>query len=190
MNTAKQMTWLLFALVSLAFSGWYFASSKHVTRLDAYTLSTTADTIIHALTVHQFDINGHLVHSLKTPLLRHIALNNTHWLKTPHIIVQQDNQPAWDIHAEQATALYGGQQITFNKNVVIHQNKDEHTEESTFTTQEITYFTKDKLATTPLDITYERAGNIVQSKGMKAYLADKRVVLLSNARGTYVPNHG
>lgn len=184
------MTWLLLALVSLAFSGWYFASSKAVMRLDAHTLSTTADTVINELSVHQFDTNGHLVHSLTTPLMRHISLNNTNWLKSPHIIVKQDNQPAWEIHAEQATALYGGQQITFNKDVVIHQNKDEHTEESTLSTDSMTYFTKDKLATTLLDITYERAGSIVKSTGMKAYLADKRVVLLSNARGTYGPNHG
>lgn len=190
MNATKQMTCLLLALISLAFSGWYFASSKIVTRLDAHTLSTTADMVINNLTVHQFDTNGRLVHYLETPLMRHIATNNTNWLKDPHIIIKQDNQPAWEIHAQQATALYGGQQITFNKDVVIHQNKDEHTEESTLTTEAMTYFTKDKLATTLLDITYERAGSMVQSTGMKAYLADKRVVLLSNARGTYGPNQG
>lgn len=184
------MTWLLLALISMAVSGWYFASSTPMKRLDAKTLSTTADTVINELTVHQFDTNGRLVNYLKTPLMKHVAHENTNWIKEPHIIVTQDNQPAWEIRAQEATAVHGSQEITFNKNVVIHQNKDEHTEESTMTTEAITYFTKDKLATTPLEITYERAGSIVQSTGMRAYLADKRVVLLSNARGTYGPNHG
>ena len=184
------MTWLMLTLICLAFSGWYFASSKQLIHLDANTLSTTPDTVIQGLSVHQFDTDGRLVHALKTPLMRHITLNNTNWLQDPLIVIHQDDQPAWEIHAHEATALYGSQQITFNKNVVIHQNKDAHTEASTLTTETLTYFTKDKLATTLLDMTYERGGSVVQSTGMKAYLADKRVVLLSHARGTYAPNHG
>lgn len=190
MNAAKQAAWLFIALICMACSSWYFASSSVVIKLDAHTLSTTTDMIVNHLTVHQFDTEGRLANYIQTPLMHHIAENNTHWLKTPHIIVSQQNQPAWEIHAQQATALYGGQQITFNQNVVIHQGKDKNTQESTLTTETITYFPKDKLAKTPLDITYERAGNIVQAKGMEAYLSEKRVKLLSQARGTYAPSTG
>ena len=190
MNAARQAIWLFITLIGLAGSGWYFASVKPMHKLDEHTLSTTADMMIRNLTVHQFDTNGRLANYLKTPLMHHISANNTHWLKTPHIVIAQENQPAWEIHAEQATALNGGQQITFNKNVVVHQEKDKHTQESTLKTEAITYFPKDKLASTLLDVTYERPGNTVQSTGMKAYLAEKRVLLLSKARGTYEPNNG
>jgi lipopolysaccharide export system protein LptC len=190
MIATKQAAWLFAALLCIACSSWYFASSPIVVKLDKHTLSTTADMIINNLTVHQFDTEGRLVNDLKTPLMRHISANNTHWLKNPRIIVSQQNQPAWTIHAQQATALHGGQQIIFNENVIIHQEKDEHTQESTFKTESITYFPKDKLATTLLDITYERPGNIVQSTGMKAYLAEKRVQLLSQAKGTYEARDG
>ena len=190
MNAVKQSVWLFAVLLCLACSSWYFASTKKMIKLDAHTLSTTADMVIDNLTVHQFDTNGHLVNSLQTPVMRHISMNNTHWLKTPHIIITQENQPAWEIHAQQATALYGGQQITFNKDVIIHQEKDEHTQESTLKTESMTYFPKDKLATTLLEVTYEQPGNIVQSKGMTAYLAEKRVKLLSQARGVFNPSRG
>ena len=190
MNAAKQAAWLFLALLCITCSSWYFASSPVVIKLDAHTLSTTTDMTINQLTVHQFDTEGRLVNYLKTPLMRHISANNTHWLKTPHIIISQQNQPAWEIHAQQATALHGGQQITFNKNVVVHQDKDEHTQESTLKTEAITYFPKDKRAKTLLDVTYERTGNIVQATGMEAYLAEKRVKLLSQARGTYEPGTG
>ena len=190
MNAAKQAIWLFVALISLACSGWYFASVKVVRKLDEHTLSTTADMVINNLTVQQFDTNGHLVNYLKTPIMRHISLNNTHWLKSPQIIITQQNQPDWEINAEQATALNGGEQITFNKDVVIHQGKDEHTQESTFKTEAMTYFPKDKIASTLLDVTYEQPGNIVKSTGMKAYLAEKHVVLLSQARGVFNPSTG
>ncbi len=190
MMATKQAAWLFAALICMACSGWYFASPTVVNKLDARTLSTTADMVIYNLTVHQFDTNGRLVHYLMTPLMRHVPENNTHWLKSPHIVVTQLDQPAWDIRAQQATALYGGQQITFNRNVIAHQPSDEHTQESTFKTEAITYFPKDKLATTLLAVTYERPGNLVQATGMKAYLAEKRVQLLSQARGTYEVQHG
>ena len=190
MIATKQAAWLFAALICIACSSWYFASSPVVVMLDKHTLSTTADMVINNLTVHQFDTEGRLVNYLQTPLMRHISANNTHWFKTPHIVVSQQNQPAWDIHANQATALYGGQQITFNDSVVIHQEKDENTQESTFKTESITYFPKDKLATTLLDISYERPGHTVQATGMKAYLAEKRIKLLSQAKGTYEARDG
>ena len=190
MNAARQAAWLFIALLALAGSGWYFASSKLVIKLDDQTLSTTPDTIISQLTVQQFDVKGQLSQYLQTPLMSHTPLDNTHQLETPHIIIAQLNQPSWEIHALEATALHGGKQITFKNNVMIRQKKDEHREETTLTTEELTYFPKTQLATTQKEITLVQAQNTVQSTGMKAYLAENRVQLLNNARGTYAPNHG
>ncbi len=190
MNAAKQAAWLFIALLALAVSGWYFASATAVIKLDNQTLSTSPDTIIKHLTVQQFNANGTLRHSLKTPLLRHIPFDNTHQLTTPYIIIFQPNQPAWEINAKTATALHGGEQITFNNHVVVHQKQDANRQASTFKTEELTYFPKQQLATTPKEITFEQAGNVVHSTGMKAYLAQNHIQLLNNASGTYAPNHG
>ena len=46
---------------------------------------------------------------------------------------------------------------------------------------------KNKLRLLYLPVTLEQAGDIVQSTGMTAYLKEKRVKLLSQARGRYVP---
>jgi len=190
MNAAKQATWLFITILALAGSGWYFASSTPVIKLDDQTLSTTPDTIIRELTVQQFDAKGQLSHYLQTPLMHHVPMDDTHQLDTPHIIIAQPNQPSWEINAREAIALKGGHHITFKKNVTIHQKKDEHREETTLTTEELTYFPKTQLAITEKNITMMQAKNTVRSTGMKAWLADNRVQLLSNARGTYAPNHG
>ena len=52
----------------------------------------------------------------------------------------------------------------------MHQKPGEKTQESTLKTEEVTYFPKEKKATTILFVTFEQPGNIVQSKGMNAYL--------------------
>jgi len=190
MNAGKQAAWLLTALIALACSGWYFASSTAVIKLDDQTLSTITDVIISDLTVHKYDTKGHLANYLKTPLMQHTPLNNSHWFKNPDIMIAQPNQPAWTIRSQEATSIRGGDEITFNRNVVIHQGHDQHTQESTLTTEEITYFPKTKFAMTKKDVTFVQPGNTIKSTGMNAYLAEKRVQLLSQARGTYEPNKG
>jgi lipopolysaccharide export system protein LptC len=189
MNAAKQATWLFFAMIALACSGWYFASTEAVTKLDEKTLATTADSVVMGLTVRQFDTKGTLANFLESPEMQHIPEKNTNLFKSPHIILAQENQPAWDIRSETAHSINKGDQITFIKKVIIHQGKDEHTQESTFKTEELTYFPKQKFATTARAIVFEQPGSIVYSTGMNAYLQDKHIELLGKAHATYEPKH-
>ncbi|MDP1602434.1 MAG: LPS export ABC transporter periplasmic protein LptC [Legionella sp.] len=189
MNAAKQATWLFFAMIALACSGWYFASRDTVVKLDEQTLATTADSVVIGLTVRQFDAKGSLANFLESPEMQHIPEKNTNLFKSPHIVLAQENQPAWDIRSEKAQSINKGEQITFIKKVIIHQGKDAHTEDSTFKTEELTYFPKQKFATTALAIVFEQAGSIVHSTGMNAYLNDKHIELLGKAHATYQPKH-
>lgn len=183
---AKQFAWLFVALITLIGTRWFYMDPAIVMKLDEHTLSTTPDQIIHELNVQQFDKKGRLIHSLETPLMHHIPTNNTHWIKTPHILISQENKPSWDIRSDEATAVNGGQKLTFNHNVIIHQEKDAHTSESTLKSESLTYYPKTKIATTKKDISFEQPGHQIQSTGMRAYLADNRV-LLKHARGKYDP---
>jgi len=181
---------ILFLLSSTLAVRLYFSNTTPKFQIDANTLLTTTDTVITQLNVRQYSALGQLTNTLQTPLMRHIPQNNTHWLKEPRIIIAQSNQPNWEINAEFATALYGGREITFNKQVRIHQNKGLHNEESTFTTELITYYPRTKLALTSKEILFEQPGNRVQSKGMRANLEKKHIQLLGQARGMYDPSHG
>jgi lipopolysaccharide export system protein LptC len=189
MNAAKQAAWLFLTLLALAGSGWYFASSKPVVRLDDLTLSTTPDTLIRGLTVQQFNTRGEVSHYLQTPLMQHIPRENTHLLETPDIMIAQPGKPAWEIHARKATALHGGQQITFQNEVVIHQTNDQHQQETTINTSELVYFPQKQMATTQKDITLLQGNNTVQSTGMKANLATHHIRLLNNTRVDQKDSH-
>jgi len=190
MNVANQATWLFFTLIILACSGWYFANLETVTKLDKETLSSTIDTTVSKLTVRQFSDEGLLINLLTTPLMQHIPKGDVHLLQTPHVIIAQKDQPTWEISSETARSFKGGKKITFIKHVVVHQNPGDKTQESTLKTEEITYFPKEKRATTDLFVTYEQPGNFIQSTGMNAYLDEKRVELLHQARGMYAPAKG
>lgn len=152
MSVVKQTIYLFATLIALAYSFWFFSNNTPKFKLDSKTLLETNDMLITNVSLRQYSKAGALAHSLNTPLIRHIPKNNTHWLKQPHIIVTRPNQPVWEINAEEATALYGGQEITLHQAVKIHQNQGNHNEETTFTAEEITYFPKTKIASTKKNV--------------------------------------
>lgn len=190
MNAAKQALWLFFTLIILAISAWYYSNMETATKLDNETLSSTIDATITQLTVRQFNSEGLLTNLLITPLMQHIPKEDIHLLQTPHITIAQVDQPSWDIRSLKAKSFNGGQRIIFSKEVIVHQNQGDKTQESTLKTEEVTYYPKEKKATTDLFVTFEQPGNIIQSTGMNAYLDEKRVELLHQARGSYVPAKG
>ncbi|WP_454781190.1 LPS export ABC transporter periplasmic protein LptC [Legionella sp. WA2022007384] len=188
MNATKQLIWLFFTLITLACSGWYYSHSTIKIRLDSETLANSVDTTIVNVKVRQFNPQGTIANILTSPFMQHIQNGNVYLLQNPHIIVSQEEQPPWDISSLKAKSFEGGKQITFTGNVVVRQKKG--AEESTLKTEEVTYFPKEKKASSDLLVTYEQPGNIVQSTGMNAYLDEKRVELLHQARGSYVPANG
>ncbi len=190
MSTIKQVIWGFFTLIILACTGWYYGHSSSIMRLDKETLANSVETTVSHLKVHQFDAEGTLINQLTTPLMQHIQKGNVYLLQTPHILISQDKQPPWNIRSNQAKSFEGGKYITFTGNVVVHQKQGNKTQESTLKTEEVTYFPKEKKASTDLLVTYEQPGNIIQSKGMNAYLDEKRVELLHQARGSYDPTNG
>ncbi|MGL5743100.1 MAG: LPS export ABC transporter periplasmic protein LptC [Legionella sp.] len=190
MNAAKQFIWLFFTLIILACSGWYYSHSSAFIRLDRDTLINSVDTTISNVTVRQFNQQGTLANLLRTPQMQHIQKDNVYLFQNPHILVSQEEQPPWDITSKKAKSFEGGKQITFIGNVVVHQKKGDKSQESTFKTEEVTYLPKEKKARTDVLVTYEQPGNIIQSTGMNAYLDEKRVELLHQARGSYVPENG
>lgn len=189
MNQAKQATYCFIALLLMACLAWYTASSSMEIISDDSLLSKTADVTVEQLTVHQYNQAGQLAHSLETVFLRHIPANDTHYLQTPNIMISQTNQAAWTIQSGHAVASNHGTIITFHQHVVIHQNASANNLESSFNTEEITYFPKEKKAVSTKDICFKQPGNLVESKGMNAYFDEKRIQLLSHARGRYESNH-
>ena len=190
MNTIKQVIWLFFTLIILACSGWYYSHSIPFIHLTHENLANSVETTLSHLKVRQFNKEGILVNLLTTPLLQHIQKDDVYLFQNPHILINQAEQPPWNIRANNAKSFKGNTSITFMGNVIIHQEQGNNTQESTMKTEAVTYYPKEKKASSDLLVTYEQQGNIIQSKGMNAYLDEKRVELLHQARGSYVPTNG
>lgn len=189
MNIIKQSTWFFLSILLIFCSGWYYSHMKPMIALDDDALATSIDTTIAHLTVKQFNETGELVNLLTTPKMEHIPKDNIHLLQAPKILIKQKDQPAWEITSLKAKSFNGGQRITFINDVVVHQASGKESQESTLKTQEVTYYPKEKKATTELFVTFEQPGNLIESTGMNAYLDEKRVELLHGAKGSYAPSN-
>lgn len=185
MNPSQQGVWVFFLLLALAGTGFYYASSS--SRQGTRMLNQTSDLIISNLSVKQFNEEGQLVHWLKSPKVWHSPESDTHFFKYPVLALKESNQEAWNITAKLAKADKKGQQVTFLQQVIVQQNKNQKGESSTLKTEELTYLPKDKLAQSNTAVSFEQEGSVVHSNGMKAFLEEKRIVLLSKARATFEP---
>lgn len=190
MNQLTRFASTILIVMIVVYCGWYLSNRDDVTTLNQEELSTTVDATATRLSVKQFDATGTLVNQLSSPEMQHIPKGNIHWFKNPKIIVVQDEKPAWNISARRAKSIEGGQRIVFMKQVVVHQNAGADTPESTLKTERITYYPDRKKAMTKALVTFEQPGNSMQSMGMNAYLAEKRVELLHRAKGIYDPKKG
>ena len=183
MNKIKQSLWFLSTSALLIYFGFTVLKVQPSYKLDANALSTTVDAVITQLTVYQFDETGQLTNHLFTPELQHVPANNTHELKTPQIVIKQLNEPDWKIESNHAQAIHGGEQIKFTGNVVVHQDE----KGNKLNTEELTYFAKQKLATSSTQVQFKQPGSTVNSTGMRAYLDKKYIQLLSQSHATFEP---
>ncbi|MBN9231346.1 MAG: LPS export ABC transporter periplasmic protein LptC [Legionella sp. 40-6] len=189
MNINKQLSWGLLTLITLVCSGWYYSQQGLFAQLDSESLANSIESTITNLRVIQYKEDGSLANLLTTPQVQHIPKGDLYYFQKPHIIITQEDQP-WDIRSVTAKSYDGGKRITFSGNVVVRQKITGSQDESILKTEEVTYFPQEKKASTDLLVTYEQPGNIIQSQGMNAYLEEKRVELLHQARGSYAPKNG
>lgn len=190
MNAAKQAIWIFAIMMALACSGWYFASEgTPKIRLNAASLANSADTIVLGLTVRQFSKTGILGDYLQSEEMQHVPSRDINLFRSPHVIIIQEKDPAWEIRSQRAESTDKGRQIAFFDEVIVHQEKGKTSEESTIKTERLFYFPQQKLATSDTAVVFKQTGSTVHSQGMKAYLENKQVELLGHARVIYEPRH-
>jgi len=190
MNATQGITSVFSILVILATSAWYFLTESSSPTLDQQILNNTPDHRFILLKIEQFDIKGNRLHSLKTPYAHHIPSEQHLWLKTPRIWVTEAKQPTWTIQSKEAVISDDGQEVVFKNQVEIEHSAFKNTPPGVLKSEQMSYFPKTHIASTPLKIIWEQNENTLEALGMKANLAEHQVDLLHNTRAIYRPAHG
>lgn len=175
-------------LMGLAYSVWLLHKSKpnptpvvtqEVFRPDAY-----AETVL-AIQINEQGIK----HSeIRAPEVIHFPYENSANITKPSMIIYSDKgEEPWYISSDSGKSVEGSQKITLEENVVLHQPAGPKNQAITINTTLLNVMPKENLVTTDKPIVFTQPGIVVTSIGMNAYMNDKRVELLSHAKGTYDP---
>ena len=90
----------------------------------------------------------------------------------------------WHVQSERGEVNPDGTEVELIDSVRVSRT-DEHNRNLLITTTRMTVFPQKQYAQTEQAVRIDGAGGVTTAKGMKAYLKDGRMNLLSNVRGQY-----
>jgi lipopolysaccharide export system protein LptC len=177
----------LLIIFAAGLSSWSILISQKP-RITAPGKSTEPDAFMENIIATIINKEGARSLLIESPRMVHYTDNDTTVIESPHITVYRDSPEPWHINSDFAKATQGTNKIFFWSNVVIHHPVDESTPITTFKTNTLTVYPKEKIAQTADEVTLTQPESIVHAIGMTANLNDGEIKLLSQARGEYVPS--
>ena len=105
-------------------------------------------------------------------------------LTTPDLHMYRGTEYPWHVQSERAEVNPDGTEVELIDNVRV-QRTDEKQRELVVTSSRMTVFPQKQYAQTEQAVRIDGAGGTTTGKGMKAYLKEGKIDLLSNVRGQY-----
>lgn len=143
--------------------------------------------------MREFTQDGSLRFHLKTPLIRHFQVSEKAssgdytLFDTPHLLFSgTDNKPAWNISAQLGRNDTNGELFTLN-NDVLAQQVSQTQGTITISTSEMRLNTREQFAETDKAVTMRSAKTHLETQGLRAYIKQDQIELISNVTGTYAP---
>lgn len=152
-----------------------------------YAFMTEIETI-------EYDTTGKLHYKLNTPAARYFQLDPVQAgpqdytvIDQPRIVIFSANDTApWHISAERGHSDANGQQVRLTTDVKAEQVSGRHGLMSV-TTSELLINPALQYAETDKPVNMRAQQSHIETVGMRAYLSEDRIELLSNVRGSYAP---
>ncbi len=134
----------------------------------------------------EFDKSGKLRYRFNAKLLEHFPIGDYTLVESPDVTLFHDDGTPWYISANQGRAASGNENIKLWDNVVIL--RDTPKDPLQMNTRTLTIVPKQDLAETAQDVVIKGQNGNVEATGMKAYINENRMELLSNVRVRHEPN--
>ncbi|HLA29435.1 MAG TPA: LPS export ABC transporter periplasmic protein LptC, partial [Pseudomonas sp.] len=130
----------------------------------------------------QFRADGSLDHVMTSSKLEHIKTSDITLLSNPDLLLYRGNVQPWHVQSSRGEVAPGGQEVELIDNVRVART-DAKGRPTILTSSRLTVFPDKEYAQTQQAVRIEAANGVTTAQGMKAYLNDGRMLLLSNVRG-------
>jgi len=145
------------------------------------------DYYMEKFTVTAMNSAGQPRYRLDGDHMQHYPDDDTTELTKPHIEIYAEAAPPWYIDAERGWVSADGELVLLLGGVLARQEDTAAKRTTTLTSDELRIRPNDEYAETDKPVTLKSGPNIVEAIGMRAYIREGRLQLLSNARGKYEP---
>jgi lipopolysaccharide export system protein LptC len=132
----------------------------------------------------QYLPDGGLQYDMTAERIEHLQASEVTLLTQPDMNLYRGTVYPWHVQSERGEVNPDGTQVELIDSVRIART-DQKARNTLITSSRMTVFPQKQYAQTEQDVRIEGAGGVSTGKGMKAYLNDSKINLLSNVRGLY-----
>ncbi|MCO7516963.1 LPS export ABC transporter periplasmic protein LptC [Pseudomonas guariconensis] len=140
----------------------------------------------YAINAHsvQFLPDGKLQYEMTADKVEHLKASEVTLVTKPDLHLYRGTPYPWHVQSERAEVNPDGSEVELIDKVRVARTDDKQ-RDTIITTTRMTVFPQKQYAQTEQAVRIDGAGGTTTGKGMKAYLKDGRMDLLSNVRGQY-----
>ncbi|MQU51515.1 LPS export ABC transporter periplasmic protein LptC [Pseudomonas sp. FSL R10-1339] len=178
---------VLFTVIASLFAAAGYWNIRPERFLNAPTLAVDESAIdYYATNAHsrQFLPDGKLQYDMTSEKLEHLKASEVTQMTQPKMQLYRGTAYPWNVQSERGEVNPDGTEVELIDSVRIART-DEKNRTTIITSTRMTVFPQKEYAQTERDVRIDGAGGVTTGKGMKAYLKDGRMDLLSNVRGQY-----
>ena len=132
----------------------------------------------------QFLPDGKLQYEMTSDKIEHVLSSEVTLMTKPDLQMYRGTAFPWHVQSERGEVNPDGTEVELIDSVRVART-DEKNRTTVITSSRMTVFPQKQYAQTERDVRIDGAGGVTTGKGMKAYLKDGRMDLLSNVRGQY-----
>ncbi|MBI6899868.1 LPS export ABC transporter periplasmic protein LptC [Pseudomonas putida] len=172
------------AAVLVAVGYWNISPESFLDQPQAQVDQSAID--YYAINAHslQFLPDGKLQYEMTAAKVEHLKATEVTLVTTPDLHMYRGTAYPWHVQSKRAEVNPDGTEVELIDDVRVART-DEKQRETIITSTRMTVFPQKQYAQTEQAVRIDGAGGTTTGKGMKAYLKEGRMDLLSNVRGQY-----
>ncbi|WP_068829539.1 LPS export ABC transporter periplasmic protein LptC [Pseudomonas sp. BMS12] len=142
------------------------------------------DFYVVGASTQQFQEDGKLHYEMTASKLEHLKASDITQVDKPDLQLYRGTQHPWHVRSDKGEVSPEGKEVELIDNVRIART-DAKGRPTVITSSRITVFPDEEYAQTKQAVRIEAANGVTTAKGMKAYMNDGKINLLSNVRGQH-----
>ncbi|MVW74741.1 LPS export ABC transporter periplasmic protein LptC [Pseudomonas xionganensis] len=172
------------ALLLAALGYWNISPDNLSGQNRSVTPQDTVDFYTQNTTTVQYMADGTVHYRVTAERTEHLQTTDITLVSQPRLTLYRGKELPWNIKSERAEISPGGAEVELIDQVRIDRT-DEKGRPTILTTTRLTVFPEKDYAQTRQAVRIDAANGVTTAQGMKAYLNDGRMHLLSNVRGQH-----